>query len=182
MTKKNRCIFTLAIGIGLICLSRDSKADPPAKKEKMDPVDGNRVAVSVARDRAELIHRMVADTLEVVHKHYFRREGSVLPARAFDDVFARIEKRSNAKVRWIAVNAPAMNIDNEPKSDFEKKAAEELAAGKAEFNRVENGYYLRAGPIPLGVGCVRCHTKFAAVAVKKPLLAGLVIAIPVKDE
>ena len=39
-----------------------------------------------------------------------------------------------------------------------------------------------AAPIPLGAGCVRCHTKFTTEAVKLPLLAGLVVAIPVKDK
>jgi hypothetical protein len=169
----------------MFSLTLHLKADPPVKKESADPAppaEGKRVTVAVARDRAELLHDVFADTLDVVHQHYFRREASVLPARALDDVFTRIEKRSNAKVRWIAVNAPAMNVDHEPKSDFEKKAAKELADGKAEFSRVEDGYFLRAAPIPLGAGCVRCHTKFAPVAVKKPLLAGLVIAIPVKDK
>lgn len=142
----------------------------------------NRVSLDVARDRARLTHDLVADTLDVVHHHYFRREASVLPARALDDVFAKIEKRSDAKVKWIAVNTPAMNIDHEPKSKFEKAAAKELAAGKAEYSRVEDGYYLRAAPIPLGAGCVRCHTKFTTEAVKLPLLAGLVVAIPVNEE
>ncbi len=42
-------------------------------------------------------------------------------------MFARIEKRSNVKSRWIAVNTPAMSINHEPETAFEKKAAEELA-------------------------------------------------------
>ena len=148
-----------------------------------DPEPGaKRVPLPVARDRAALLHDVFADTLDVVHHHYFRREASVLPARALDDVFARVGKKSGVKVRWIAVNAPAMNTDHEPTTAFEKKAAGELATGKAEYARVEGGYYLRAGPIPLGAGCVRCHTKFSSVAVRQPLLAGLVVAVPVHDE
>lgn len=54
--------------------------------------------------------------------------------------------------------------------------------GKDEFARVENGYYLRAGAIPLGAGCVGCHTRNALITDKKARLAALVIAIPVKDE
>jgi hypothetical protein len=177
-----RSIFVLALGLGLACLPVHSQAEPPAGKAKGEPSEADRVPLALAKDRAEQMHGLIADSLEVIHTHYFRREGSVLPARALNDVFAKIEKRSRAKVRWIAVNAPAMSVDNEPRSEFEKKAAEELAAGKEGFARVENGYYYRAGPIPLGIGCVRCHTKFSMAPVKKPLLAGLVIAIPLKEE
>ena len=129
-----------------------------------------------------LLHDVFTDTLDVVHHHYFRREASVLPARTLDDVFARMAKRSDAKVGWIAVNAPAMNVDHEPGTASGKKAVKEIAAGKAGYCRVEGGYRLRAGPIPLGAGCVRCHTKFTPTAVRQPLPAGLVVGIPVKGE
>jgi hypothetical protein len=118
----------------------------------------------------------------VVHHRYFRRDGAVLPARALEDVFARIDRKSGVKANWIAANTPAMSVNHEPKTDFEKKAAEEIAKGKAEYSRVEKGYYLRAGAIPLGSGCVSCHRGLAAGEDKTPRFAGLVIAIPVKDE
>ena len=89
---------------------------------------------------------------------------------------------AGSKARWIAVNTPAMSVDHQPESAFEKKAAEELAAGKDEYSRVEGGYYFEARPIPLGAGCIGCHTKLAPITDKKPRVAGLVIAIPVKDE
>jgi hypothetical protein len=123
-----------------------------------------------------------ADTLEVTHRHYFRRDGAVLPSRALEDVFTRMDRRSGVKAKWIAVNTPAMSVNHEPETAFEKAAVAELARGKAEFSRVEKGYYLRAGAIPLGVGCVGCHTRNAPITDKKPRLAALVIAIPVKDE
>ena len=172
--------FAFVLGCLGLCVLQ-VKADPPAKPAAA-PAEKHRVPLAVARDRAQLLHEVFADTLDVVHHHYFRREASVLPARALDDVFARIAKRSDARVRWISVNAPAMNIDHEPGTPFEKQAAKELAAGKAEYSRVEDGHFLRAAPIPLGAGCVRCHTKFAPVAVKQPLLAGLIVAIPIQNE
>ena len=74
-----------------------------------------------------------------------------------------------------------MSVNHEPQTSFEKKAAEELTAGKKDYERIEDGYYRRAGVIPLGVGCVGCHTKLFAANAKTPRFAGLVISIPVKE-
>lgn len=140
-----------------------------------------RVALPVAKDRAKLMHSIYSATLDTMHHHYFRREHSVLPARALEDVFKEIDRETQIQSRWIAVNTPAMSINHEPASAFEKKAAAEIAAGKTEFDIVENGYYRRAGAIPLGSSCVGCHTKFGAGADKTPRFAALVISIPVQD-
>jgi hypothetical protein len=128
------------------------------------------------------MHDIYSATLDTMHHRYFRREGAVLPARALDDVFAEVDRKTKIKTRWIAVNTPAMSINHEPVTAFEKKAAEVLAEGKAEYATTEKGYYLRATPISLGAGCVSCHTRFGATDDKKPRFAGLVISIPVKDE
>lgn len=175
-------LFALAVAFGALNCSHHLSADPPKGEPKPEAGERHRVPVADARKRAELMHEIFADTLDVVHHRYFRREGAVLPARALEDVFARIEKRSNVKARWIAVNTQAMSVNHEPESAFEKKAAEELGAGKAEYSRVEDGYYLEARPIPLGAGCIGCHTKLSPIIDKKPRFAGLVIAIPVKDK
>lgn len=141
---------------------------------------GGDVSVSAAsaREKAKLTHNIYAATLEVMHHHYFRNNRAVLPARALEDVFAEMESQSKVKAKWIAVNTKAMSINHEPKSEFEKKAAAALAAGKGEFELVEDGYYHRAAAIPLGSGCVRCHTGFFAGDPKSPRFAGLVISVP----
>ena len=182
MTTKKLCVLTLIGVFGAFCTHPHLNADPPAKQELPDPADKHRVSLAVARDRAELMHELFSETLDVVHHRYFRRDGAVLPARAMEDVFTRLEKRSNVKARWIAVNTPAMSVNHEPETAFEKKAAEELEAGKAAYSLVEKGYYLEARPIPLGAGCIGCHTKLSPITDKKPRLAALVIAIPVKEK
>ena len=161
-------------------VAKEAKEAKGKPAEKAD--DEPRVSVAVARDRAKLMHDIYSATLDAMHHRYFRREGAVLPARAMEDVFKEIDRKTKIKARWIAVNTPAMSLNHEPEGAFEKTAATELAAGKAEFERTEKGYYLRASPIPLGAGCVGCHTRFGATDEKKPRFAGLVIAIPVRDE
>lgn len=192
MTTAKISLVLLSGATAVFCLTRTLNADPPrlsaegsskkAKGEATSKPDDTRVPVAVAKDRAKLMHDIYSATLDTMHHRYFRREGAVLPARALEDVFAEIDRQSKMKSRWIAVNTPAMSINHEPETAFEKKAAAEIAEGKTEFESVEKGYYLRAGAIPLGTGCVGCHTKLSATTDKTPRFAGLVISIPVYDE
>lgn len=142
----------------------------------------SEAAVASARERAKLLHDVYTTTLEVMHRHYFRRDGPVLPARAMDDVFEEMASLSGGYAKWIAVNTKAMSIDHEPATTFEKQAAAELAAGKAEYEVVAKRVYRRATPIPLHSNCVGCHTKMFSDPPKTPRFAGLVISIPLKAE
>jgi hypothetical protein len=186
MSAAKTSLGVLTGAAGLLCIACTLNADPPAPPAKGKPAeksdDEKRVSVAVARDRAKLLHDVYSTTLDSMHRHFFRREGAVLPARALDDVFAEVDRKTKIKSRWIAVNTPAMSISHEPETAFEKKAAAELADGKAEYESTDKGEYLRATPIPLGAGCVGCHTKFGATDNKKARFAGLVVSIPVKDE
>jgi len=150
------------------------------KKAAAQLVDGGRgVTVAEARERAKLMHNIYAATLDVMHHHFFRRDRSVLPARAMEDVFAEMDKQSNIKAGWISVNTKAMSIHHEPKNDFEKQAAKAIAAGKGEFELVEDGFFHRASAIPLGSGCVSCHTGFFSKTPQTQRFAGLVISVPI---
>lgn len=141
--------------------------------------DGGRVAVGAARERARLMHDIYAATLEVLHDRYFHIDRAVLPARAMEDIFAEMKRQSQIETKWMAVNLKAMNINNEPKSEFELRAAKEIAAGKGEFEILEDGYYRRAAAIPLAGGCVSCHGGFAREQTRSPKFAALVISLPV---
>jgi hypothetical protein len=163
------------IGVGLT-LQAGPVAEPAPKSED------KRVSVAEARERAKLLHEVYQSTLDAVHHHYFRSDRPVLPARAMEDVFADVDKRTGVKARWIAVNTQAMSVNHEPDTAFEKRAAAGLADGKSEYEQVDKGVYRRAGVIPLGAGCVSCHTRISGAPIKSPRFAGLVISIPVKDE
>lgn len=138
-----------------------------------------RVPVAVARDRAKLMHDIYSATLDVMHDRYFHGERAVVPARAMEDVFSEIKLQSKAEARWIAASVRAMSIDHEPKTDFEKRAASEIAAGKSEVEEIGGGYYRRAGAIRLTDGCISCHGGFFKETAKTPKYAGLVISVPV---
>lgn len=181
---------TLAGAAGILCLAfgvsvnshivATGEANENKKAVATQPDEGGkRVMVSEARERAKLMHNIYAATLDTMHHHFFRRDRSVLPARAMEDVFAEMERQSKIKAGWISVNTKAMSIHHEPKNEFEKQAAKAIAAGKTEFELVENGYYHRAEAIPLGAGCVSCHTPFFSKTPQTQRFAGLVISVPI---
>lgn len=144
--------------------------------------DQARVPVAVARERAQLMHNIYAATLDVLHHRYFHDSRAMVPARAMEDIFAEMARQSQVEARWIAVNTRAMSLSHEPKSDFEQTAAKEIADGKEDYESVENGYYRRAGAIPLASGCVNCHSGFFKQPSKTPRFAALVISVPVKED
>lgn len=142
----------------------------------------NRVTIEVARDRAKVMHSVYEATLDVMHHRYFHRERSVVPARAMEDVFSEMKRQLQIEARWISVNLKPMSIDHEPVSEFEKLAAREIADGKTELDLIEDGYYRRAGVIPLGSGCVSCHAGLFKEANRTPKYAALVISVPIASD
>ena len=141
-----------------------------------------RVPVSVARDRARLMHSIYSTTLGVMHDRYFHVDRSIVPARAMEDVFSEIEQETGSKANWISVNLKAMSINHEPSTEFEKRAAKEIATGESEVETTEDGYYRRATAIPMAGGCISCHAGVFSQPAKNRKFAALVISIPVETE
>lgn len=163
-----------ALGIALI-LQPMPPVDAAEARTRSEPT-----TVVAARERAAMAHVIYSTTLEIIHRHYFRKGQAVLPARAMEDVFAEVAEQSKVEGSWIAVNTKPMSIHHEPKTDFEKLAANAIAEGKEQFELVEKDFYRSARAIPLGEGCVNCHTGMFRGPAKTPRYAGLVISIPLK--
>lgn len=175
---------------GVVCVAVAFCADPPeagtASTNGLTPTspapeaaDG-RVSVAVARDRAKVMHDVYSATLGTLHHRYFHGDRATVPARAMEDVFAELKRNSKVESRWISVNTKAMSLDHDPKTDFEKRAAQEISDGKLEVEVVEDGYYRRVGAIPLGGGCLSCHEGLFRSTAKVQRFAGLVISVPVQ--
>lgn len=189
MKSRKLSLYALTGTIGVLCFALTLQADSPsdsapaaAKAEAAAKPADERLTVAEARERARLMYKIYASTLEVMHHYYFRENRPVLPARAMEDIFDELNDQTKIQARWIAVNTPPMSIQHKPETDFEKKAATILARGQTEYGIVENGYYRHAGAIPLSSSCVACHTRFMQQPAKTPRFAGLVISIPVKGE
>ncbi len=139
------------------------------------------VSVSEARGQARLLHEVLHSTLLIVHRKYYREDEKLpIPSSVLDDVFEEMQHKQNIKFRWISVNAEAMNIDHEPKTEFEKRAAEAISSGKKEFEQVENGTYRHVGTICLPSQCLKCHMPNRRSTATR--FAGLIISMPVNEK
>lgn len=134
--------------------------------------------VEEAKLRSRLLHELVHGALQVMHRDFFQEEErSKIPSESLEDVFEEMEKSWGVKLRWLAVDTAAMNVDHRAEDAFERKAVEVIAAG-AEFHEMKEApYYRYAGVIPLGNRCLKCHVpdrtsleeRKAAVVISMPL-------------
>lgn len=179
-------IATLAVTVVLHAQSPSSTPAQSAKEKRAvaeaKAREANRVSVDMARYRAKLMHDIYDATLDVMHHRYFRGDRAIVPARAMEDVFSQIQRKSSTEARWISVNLKPMSLDHTPETEFEKHAAKVLATGKSEVEAIQNGFYRRATPIPLTGGCLSCHGGLFRQPSETPKYAGLVISVPVHGD
>lgn len=134
-------------------------------------------SVGEARARARLLHETIHASLQIVHQEYYREGESLkIPAATMRQVFREVSERQKIQLRWLVVDAQAMNADHKPQNDFEKQAAEALAAGKLSHEKVEATAYRHVGRIALTSDCLKCHAPNRTS--NKERVAGLVITIP----
>jgi hypothetical protein len=181
---KRGAVAAAALVLGMVLSIRGASigAEGLVESAAEEQAGAGAAPLTSARERARTMHSLYAATLEVMHDRYFHGERAMVPARALEDVFAEIARQSQVEARWISVNTKPMSLKHEPQSPFEKRAAKALAAGQEEFELVEDGYYQRAGAIPLHGGCVSCHSGFFSKASESPRFAGLIIRIPLAKE
>lgn len=169
-----RLIAILAV-LGLTAFG--SGATPPAEPSK-GAASVSRPTVDEARERAKLLHGTIHDTLQIVHSRYYREDqGLPIPAATLKLVFERMAERNDVELRWLAVDAKAMNLDHKPQDDFEKKAVQALISGEEEYELAEDDVYRHVGVITLSSECLKCH--MPGRTSNKSRAAGLVIAIPI---
>lgn len=187
LTKLYLSMLTAGFLWGLYALQAESPQDsktekPEAANVQAKPDTTPRVSLEVAKEKAALLHQVYASTLDIVHRHFFRNDRAILPARAVEDIFEDVERETKIESRWIAVNTKAMSVNHEPETEFEDFVAKELTDGKELVEKVEDGFYRSATPVPLGSKCVGCHTGVFSAPPKSPRMAGLIISIPILKE
>jgi hypothetical protein len=130
-----------------------------------------------ARWRARILHETIHGALQVMHRDFFDADQShTLPSRSLEDVFHELATSYGVKLRWLAVNADALNADHRAKNEFERAAVLALAAGKEEFEQTTDGAYRFVGSVRLASQCLKCHVPRRTSTQDR--VAGLVIAMP----
>lgn len=145
----------------------------------LDSEEPQSLSITEAKARVSILESVYLSTLHNVHRKYFNANTDRLPvpSRVLEDVFFSVDQQHGTKSRWIAVNAPPMNLEHKPKDGFEKRAAKELAK-KTRYEEVDNGVYYSARSITLFASCQKCH--LSALAQQNPgrRVAGLVVSLP----
>lgn len=135
--------------------------------------------IEEARGRARLLHETIHGSLQVMHRDFFREdEGMPIPSHSLEDVFKELARSHKVNLRWLAINARAMDIDHEPKSDFDKAAVDVLKTGKEFYESQTDGLYQYVGTIRLSASCLKCH--LPARSSNDDRAAGLVIQMSLK--
>jgi hypothetical protein len=180
----NRWLIAMAAALWMTCGAVGSAAEPSdASATAKEPKSTAKALPTVdeARRQAELLHETIHATLHIVHHEYYREdEGLRIPAATLIKVFDEMARRQKVQLRWLAVNAQAMNSDHHAQDAFEKEAIEALAAGKDAHEKTEGKLYRHAAPITLTADCLKCHLPNRTST--DPRTAGLVIGIPVRGE
>lgn len=162
--------------------TQDSTSDRQETDSNVTQINKNAPATVVeARGRARILHETLHGALQVMHRDFFREdEGLNIPSRSLEDVFSELATSYGVELHWIAVDLKAMNVDNEPSSDFEKEAVRVLKTGQDEFESIADNRYRFAGKIRLSAICLSCHA--SARSSNDARAAGLVISMPLKKE
>ena len=110
----------------LFIATADLLGEPPDKEADQSDPPKPKITVQEARARAKLLQITYESTLISVHRAYFEDgKRMMVPARVLEDVFYWVDQETGGETRWISVNTEAMNIDHEPESEIEKKAAKD---------------------------------------------------------
>lgn len=161
----------LASGKVLVCTSSNA-ADEATVAECP-------ATTSEARARARLLHETIHGALQVVHRDFFREdEALAIPSKSLEDVFSELERSHNVELRWLAVNARAMDTDHEPQNEFERDAVKVLQSGKTEYESVTPDRFRFVGSIRLSARCLTCHLPLRSD--NEDRAAGLVITMSLK--
>lgn len=169
--------LALSLAAGLAITILGSGATPPDQSSKAAAI-APHPSVDEARERAKLLHGTIHDTLQIVHNRYYREdEGLPIPAATLKLVFQSLAERDKVELRWLAVDAKAMNLDHKPRDHFERDAVKALVSGHDDYELAVGGVYRRVGRITLNSECLKCH--MPGRTSNKSRSAGLVIAIPI---
>jgi hypothetical protein len=135
-----------------------------------------KLTTDEARRHAKLLHLTIQSTLRVVHDRYYREDEALpIPAAAMGEIFQDLESLENVKLRWLAVEGQAMNIDHVAKNEFETEAVNAVKAGMQFYEQTSDRTYRRAAPITLSNHCLKCHMPDRKST--KDRTAGLIITV-----
>lgn len=165
---KRQVIFGWCAASALILLVSGLTANALTDSKKIDP------ELERTRREVRLLDDIYKTAIVLITTHYVNDKDTLPAGSAFRALFEAVEKKGWHSVRLLDATGDPYNPENEPKSDFEKKAITKLLEGEASFEEVveEDGkrFLLAATAIPvLMEKCTMCHDNYKDVTKGKAI-------------
>ena len=150
-----------------------------------EPTDGNESARNLRRARreTEMLDTLYKTAIVSVTQTYVENDSSTAAITTFQPVLKAMKDGKWHEVRLVDGLCDPINPDNSPKDDFEKRAINEMLAGKERIDAVEkiNGNdVLRTMTIlPMALDkCVLCHENYRG----KKIVGGVSYQVPLSRD
>ena len=140
---------SLAVAMSLLVLPTATAADG----QESDP------AVERARQQVKMLDELYKSAVVSITDKYQRGQPAIMVAK---DIFKAMEKGRYHSARLVDASGSPLGEGNVPKTDFEKRAATAMKAGKTYLEEVvgqgDDRRYLAATVVPaVHRRCAQCH-------------------------
>lgn len=124
----------------------------------------DKAALERTREQVQMLDTLYKTAVVSITNNYIEGQASTPAASVAKDVFEAMHKKGYHSARLIDATGKPKNKANVAKTDFEKKAVEQMKAGKPyyeEVAQVDGKHVLRAATIVPVVlkQCAACHGK-----------------------
>ena len=172
---KRMAHWTLLGALGLLLMRGVESA--PAQGDKKGP---DAAALERTRDQVKMLDTLYKTAVVSITNSYIEGQSSVPAAMVAKDVFAAMHTNGYHTARLIDATGKPKNKKNVANTEFEKKAVEQMKAGKAYYEEVavaDGKHVLRvATVVPVVLkACATCHGKKEGA-----LLGAIVYELPIK--
>lgn len=142
--------------------AQDNQAAETAATKKQPVVER-------ARKQAKMLDTLYKTAIVLITENYVDGSESLAAGDAFQALFKAMKENGFHEVRLLDATGDAYDPDNEPKTEFEKKAIKALLAGKPIYEQIvkegDKRFLLSATPIPVVMDkCTLCHSNYKGVS------------------
>ncbi len=174
-------IAALAVATLSVQLVGQEAADKPSAKAAAAQDDK---AVERTRDVVKMLDDIYKQTIILITDKYVHTEDDFAAGSAAVELFRRIGESGSHQVRLLDVTGDPYDAENVAKSDFEKKAVEQVKKGKGYVEQIttkDGQQYLQAmTAVPVVLErCIMCHPHYADVE-KGAAIGAISYELPIK--
>jgi hypothetical protein len=166
------CCAALVLASVAVLMPSFSPAETPAPTNP---------AVERARREVRLLDDIYKTAIVLVTKHYVDEKSDLPAGEAFKVLFGSMKEKGWHEVRLLDATGDPINDENKPRDDFERKAIQEVLAGKTYYEEIatkDGKQYLRAATtLPMVMDkCIMCHENYRG----KKVVGALGYALPLE--